>query len=588
MFWRSVVGKLAVTILLLISLVLVILTVVLLSFFENYHLQEAEENMVQTASDIGDFIDREGHQPFIQEASEFIKDPVSGVTILYGNGGEWISSTSDENLTTIDRDWIEQEETLQQVLTEGRDIQLITTLPGTDTEAMIIGMPLSGDGAVFVYQSLQVINQTKSETTKIILLAAGIAILLTTFFAVFLSTRITSPLIKMKEAAHNLTRGEFDTKVPILTHDEIGDLAIEFNRMGRQLKFHINALHQEKEQLSSILSSMADGVVTLNRNGDMIVTNSPAEKFLGDWYFENNVDKDAHALPSELHSVLQEVIEGEKEVLHEMSVQGRNYGILMTPLYDEFYVRGAVAVIRDVTEERRLDKLRKDFIANISHELRTPISMMQGYSEAILDGMTASEEETRELTQIIHEESLRMNRLVSELLDIARIEAGHVDLNLEKVDVATYIERILKKFNNMANDNQIQLTLDENLVVSDAVLDPDRLEQVITNLIDNAIRHTSDHGRVNVSAACDDKELHIAITDSGSGIPEEDLPFVFERFYKADKSRTKNEKKKGTGLGLAIAKNIVEKHEGRINVQSKLNQGTTFSFRIPQKSDKNK
>src|SRR5690625_5085252 len=148
---------------------------------------------------------------------------------------------------------------------------------------MIVGTPVDhGNGVVFVYQSLDVIDQTRAETTRIIFLAAGIAIILTTIFAFFLSTRISSPLIKMREAAFDLAKGEFNTKVPILTHDEIGELAIAFNRMGRQLKFHINALRQEKEQLSSIVSSMADGVVTLNRNGDMIVTNPPAEKFIED------------------------------------------------------------------------------------------------------------------------------------------------------------------------------------------------------------------------------------------------------------------------------------------------------------------
>src|SRR5699024_4267336 len=213
----------------------------------------------------------------------------------------------------------------------------------------------------------------------------------------------------------------------ILTHDEIGELAIAFNRMGRQLNFHINALRQEKEQLSGILSSMADGVVTLNRNGEMIVTNPPADRFIDDWYFENNIpiSEKNNRLPNELNVILQEVIETEKEVLEEISLQGRNWVMIMTPLYDQSYVRGAVAVVRDMTEERRLDKLRKDFISNVSHELRTPISMLQGYSEAIVDDIAETKEEKNELAQIIYEESLRLSRLVNDLLDLGRMEAGH-------------------------------------------------------------------------------------------------------------------------------------------------------------------
>src|SRR5699024_1968313 len=226
-------------------------------------------------------------------------------------------------------------------------------------------------------------------------------------------------------------------KVPILTRDEIGELASAFNRMGRQLKYNINALNQEKEQLFSIVNSIADGVITVNRLGEMIIINTPAEKFIQDLYFENNMDPDTNEnqLPHELYSVLQKVIESEAEILQELNLQGRDWVMIMTPLYDRSYVRGAVAVIRDMTEERQMDKLRKDFIANVSHELRTPISLLQGYSEAIVDDIAESPQEKNELAQIIYEESLRLSRLVNELLDLARMEAGHIQLNLEMVNV---------------------------------------------------------------------------------------------------------------------------------------------------------
>src|SRR5690625_3890826 len=437
---------------------------------------------------------------------------------------------------------------------------------------------------VFVYQSLDAIDQTRAETTRIIFLTAGIALILTIIFAVFLSTRITSPLIKMREAAFELARGEFNTKVPILTNDEIGELGIAFNRMGRQLKFHINALRQEKEQLSSIVRSMADGVITLNRGGKMIVINPPAEQFIDDWYYEHNQENEGEKqLPDELNQILQRVIEGEKEVLQEISLQGRNWVMIMTPLYDQSYVRGAVAVVRDMTEERRLDKLRKDFISNVSHELRTPISMLQGYSEAIVDDIAETKEEKNELAQIIYEESLRLSRLVNDLLDLGRMEAGHEQLRKEQIDVQSYINRIIKKFNGVAEDNHIGLKLTMETDSNIATFDSDAIEQVFTNLIDNTFSHKEENGFVHVKINNNEQEFEVYIEDNGSGIPEEDLPFVFDRFYKADKARTRNGQKKGTGLGLAIVKNIIDAHEGVITVKSKLNQGTTFHFKIPQK-----
>lgn len=583
MFWRSVVGKLAVTIVALVCFVLFILSIFLLQFFENMYIDEAENNMMQNAKKISHLVEQQEDIKFIEDTVELIKDHSSKVFIQYPSGKTWFSDSTDDSLTEINPEWLQEAE-LNKVITNNQEVRTETYLPDNDKEIIIVGMPVLNDGAVFVYQSLDAIDEAKVETTKIIYLAAGIAIILTTFFAVFLSTRITSPLRKMREAAHELTRGEFNTKVPILTHDEIGDLAIEFNRMGRQLKFHINALRQEKEQFSSIVSSMADGVITLNRNGEMIIMNPPAEKFLENWYFENNIHSNiANAqLPTELNEVLQEIINGEEQVLREFVIQGRNYVMLMTPLYDDNRVRGAVAVIRDMTEERRLDKLRIDFIANVSHELRTPISMLQGYSEAIVDDIAESKEEKNELAQIILEESLRMGRLVNDLLDLARMEAGHIQLNKESIKLEPFVERIIKKFQGLAEENQIELLLSSDITLDNVNVDPDKIEQVFTNLIDNAIRHTSEKGFVKVNVSSNDKELKVSIEDNGTGIPEEDLPFVFERFYKADKSRTRNKKKKGTGLGLAIAKNIIDAHQGTINVKSKLNQGTTFTFKVPQ------
>jgi two-component system, OmpR family, sensor histidine kinase ResE len=371
-------------------------------------------------------------------------------------------------------------------------------------------------------------------------------------------------------------------KVPIMSNDEIGELGIAFNQMGRQLKFHINALNQEKEHLSNILSSMADGVITLNINGTILVTNPPAERFLQAWYYQQGMNiQTSEELPPEANDLFHLVVNTEKEQVLEISLQGRSWVILMSPLYNQSYVRGAVAVLRDMTEERRLDKLRKDFIANVSHELRTPISMLQGYSEAIVDDIASTDDEKKEIAQVIHDESLRMGRLVNDLLDLARMEAGHISLNLEEISVPNFIDKINRKFQGLAKEKIISLKADIDLDETIYVLDADKIEQVLTNLIDNAIRHTSENGTVSIVVSNNENGISLKVQDSGSGIPEEDLPFVFERFYKADKARTRG--RAGTGLGLAIAKNIVEAHQGKIQVHSKIGEGTTFSIFLPRK-----
>ncbi|MBS8264739.1 HAMP domain-containing protein [Mesobacillus boroniphilus] len=591
MFWRSVVGKLWITILLLVSFVLFILTVMLMEFFENYHINETRKGMTNTAEKIARVLeDHPGQeeQLGLEIAWEMVDDD-SRVTVIKDEN-TYFYSPGGEDTTHVPISFFMNNRDLSAVFKKDKTVDIITPLPGIsnevdDTQYLMIGVPLQqfeqGNGAVFIYQSLEVMEETIRLTTKFILLAAGVAIVLTTIFAFFLSTRITSPLRKMREAAFEVARGKFDTKVPILTHDEIGELATAFNQMGRQLKFNMNALSQEKEQLTSILSSMADGVITFNRDGTILITNPPAEVFLRYWYYEQGLaSENTDAVPSEVMELFQLAVNTEKEQVGEITAQGRTWVIIVSPLYNKRFIRGAVAVVRDMTEERKLDKMREDFIANVSHELRTPISMMQGYSEAIVDDIAQTDEEKKEMAKVIYDESLRMGRLVNELLDLARMEAGHILLNVESVEINPYVNRIIRKFHGLAKEKGIELSVQFDSEERDFRFDPDRIEQVLTNLIDNAIRHVPDSASVVISGRTNEKGLYFEVSDQGPGIPEEDLPFLFERFYKGDKSRTRGVS--GTGLGLAIAKNIIDAHRGNISVKSKLGQGTTFSFFIPR------
>jgi two-component system, OmpR family, sensor histidine kinase ResE len=585
-FLRSVVGKLWFTILLLVSFILFILTVMLLEFFENYNSDETKKELTETATKIADILKVHNgiELPIGLEVSWEITDDVTKVVIIKSDNEVYYSPNTD-NSPRLSLAEIKKDKELSKVLNDEQHIKKISTISSVKgPRYWIIGVPLQDEkGAVFVYQSLEVMKVSTRAATKFILLVAGVAIILTTIFAFFLSTRITAPLRKMREAAFEVARGKFDTKVPILTHDEIGELATAFNQMGRQLKFNMNALSQEKEQLTSILSSMADGVITFNRDGTILVSNPPAERFLQYWYYAKGEESmNPEAVPSKVMELFELAVNTEKEQGAEISLHGRSWVIIVSPLYSNKFIRGAVAVVRDMTEERQLDKMRKDFIANVSHELRTPISMMQGYSEAIVDDVAETDDEKKEMAKVIYDESLRMGRLVNELLDLARMEAGHIQLSKEEIDISSFIQRIIRKFQGLAKENDIHLSAklqEEGIYLS---FDPDRVEQVLTNLIDNAIRHTPKDGSVKVNVNVEEKGVYMEVADSGTGIPEEDVPFVFERFYKADKARTRG--RAGTGLGLAIAKNIIDAHRGHISVKSKLGHGTTFSFFLPRKS----
>ncbi|WP_274364472.1 HAMP domain-containing sensor histidine kinase [Paenibacillus thermotolerans] len=444
------------------------------------------------------------------------------------------------------------------------------------------------------------------EVKRLFIIACAIGFLLTTFFAFFLSTKITQPLLQLKRAADMITAGEYQSRVRIHSDDEIGQLSRAFNHMGEKLDVTIRDLNYEKEHLSSILRSMTDAVITVDADGFVISCNPPGETVAGEWEKlvaphraapaaavagdgELPKERPRRSIPAPLYDVFRMVVEEEKEVVTKLHVGSGVWSVSMDPLYTHGTLHGAVAVLRDVTEEYRAEKMRKDFVANVSHELRTPLSMLQGYSEALLDDIASTPEERREMAQVINEESLRMGRLVKDLLDLAKIEAGRLEMNMGNVSLMPLLQRVHRKFSVLAKDQGITLRLDVDpnaaagLVLESA--DEDRLEQVMTNLLDNAIRHTPEGKDITVRAERAQlpggDAVRIEIEDQGQGIPPEDFPYIFERFYKADKARTRGASAGGTGLGLAIVKNIIDAHEGTITAKSRIGHGTTFTVTLP-------
>lgn len=587
--WNSIVGKLWATILLLVSFVLFIFTVAMLEFLDDFHMEQAESSLKQTATTISNIVE---HTDLEQITDQLLKDLLNEDTnaLIALNNQKVVSShQTGMNQETIRNNLLESKE-FRQIAETNKPIIKEMMLPSqTDEDKMesyfVLGYPLSIHaeemGVLFIYQNPSALNKTTNQTTFIVFISAFIAFVLTTVFAFFLSSKITLPLRKMREYAFDIAKGKFNDQLPTNQSDEIGQLAVAFNQMGRQLKHHLEVINQEKEQLSSILTSMTDAVITFNRDKTILLSNPPADRLLQQWFIRNGSDKDK-IVPPEIYEMLKHVLNFEDKLEEDLAIDGSYYRITISPLKSSGQViRGAIAVIRDMTEQRKLDKLRSDFIANVSHELRTPIAMLQGYSEAILDDVVATDEERNEMVKIIYEESQRMGRLVSDLLDLARMESGHTTLFKEWVPINPAFERMTQKFSQVAKENQIQLNFVTEMAEDHVInIDEDRIEQVLTNLIDNAIRHTPTGGSVTVTLEQELSYMKVQVADTGEGIPKEDLPFVFERFYKADKARTRT-KKVGTGLGLAIAKNIVESHKGHIRVDSEVGKGTTFTFYLP-------
>ncbi|MBM7564449.1 two-component system sensor histidine kinase ResE [Paenibacillus sacheonensis] len=443
---------------------------------------------------------------------------------------------------------------------------------------------------MFLLQYIDIaFSKSNSHAVKVLFVyTAIIGFLLSTFFAFFLSTKITQPLLQMKKAADLISQGEYRTRVPIRSTDEIGDLANTFNNMAVELETLIRDLNHEKEHLASVHRSMADAVVTFDTSGQVILSNPSGQQLVDRWLELEWTEESRmrSQVPGPLFDLYLKVLREGRDLTDKVHVQSAVWSVVMAPLKSNDAVRGAVAVMRNVTEESKLEKLRRDFVANVSHELRTPLSMLQGYSEALLDDIAASPEERRELAQVINEESLRMGRLVKDLLDLARMEAGHLEINLEPTDLTMLLKRVHRKFQGLAKEQNIQLDIelaDEPLMIAEG--DEDRLEQVLTNLLSNAVRHTPQEAHIALCAqpviVNRQAYVEIRVRDEGEGIPSEDLPYIFERFYKADKARTRGASSGGTGLGLAIVKNIIESHHGQIRAESTVGVGTVFTVLLP-------
>jgi len=410
------------------------------------------------------------------------------------------------------------------------------------------------------------------------LILAIICSLLLSYLLSFITSR---PLRSMAAAAALIGKGEFGSRIPISSRDEIGELAEVLNEMAEKTESQLERLSAEKNRLDTILRGMGEGVIVTNDAGIVTLAN-PAFRAL----FSLDQSCIGKALieiarqPS-LNNALKKVLDSREELLEEMVMLVPEEKHMLThwvPLMEDTTLIGAVAVFHDITDLKILEKIRKDFVANVSHELRTPVSVIKGYAETILtEGSNLPAEKLVQFTEIIHSHAERLAHLISDLLTLSRIESGAIPLEPVPVSVLSAVNRVTHLLEQKARDKEITLDKAESLVTMPNIqADPDKLEQILINLLDNAIKFTPAGGRVTVDASDLGDGVRIEVKDTGFGIPPKDISRIFERFYRVDTARSRE--LGGTGLGLAIVKHIVQAHGGSVAVESIPGKGSTFSF----------
>ena len=424
-------------------------------------------------------------------------------------------------------------------------------------------------------QALQIIGEFSNVIFTGMLIAVAVAIVI----GFLLSRTITKPIIDIMHKAENITSGDFEQVLEVKSEDEIGKLTRTFNYMTSQLKSMLNEISSEKNKFELILNFMTDGIIAFNREGLIIHINSAAVRFLElqhkDLTFEGIMDKLGltYALPDMLDE------ENLADIKDNITIRDRFYRVNFASFTDkENTVEGIITVIQDITESQKLDNMRKEFVANVSHELKTPLTSIKSYSETLLDGAVDDPETAKSFLQVIYLESNRMDRIVKDLLLLSKHDSG-IQLNLQRISPTELTQSVIQNLQMTADEKHQKIKMVETQKAPDISGDWDRLEQLLFNIVGNAIKYTPDYGEIVVYVGRREKNACISVVDNGIGIPEQDLGRIFERFYRVDKARSRQ--MGGTGLGLSIAREIAEFHGGHIEAKSEPNKGTEITIILP-------
>lgn len=409
------------------------------------------------------------------------------------------------------------------------------------------------------------------------------AFLCTFLLAFILYRSLISPLKEVADIAKVIADGNLEYYVPSYPQNEIGDLARSINYMAKTLKSCQDDLNTERGRVQAILSGMSDGVIIMDNWGRVILLNPVLEKLFRITMPASKGKNIVRVIRDyELEKLLHESLETGKSIKKQIQVltpDRRVFHVYVTPT-DAGGDRGeVVALLRNITDRKMLEEMRSEFVANVSHELRTPLTSVRGFAETLLDGALENPETARNFLEIINKETERLTKLLDELLNLSRYEDRKNVIHLEKIDMADLIKKTVSIITPRALEKNLTITTDLPADLPAVQGEPDMLRQVLINLIDNAVNYTMPGGTISVAAGLDQGELKVDVRDNGSGIPPEHLARLFERFYRVDKARSRE--LGGTGLGLSIVKHIVEAHNGRVQVESKVGKGSTFSFLLP-------
>jgi two-component system phosphate regulon sensor histidine kinase PhoR len=492
------------------------------------------------------------------------------VTVIAMDGK--VLADSEENIESMENHShrLEVVDALQGKM--GKSIRFSST---TNGDMLYVAVPMEKDGKITgVIRTSLFLKDIGNLLTKLNYHVAGISlgiVLIALLGALLISNSVARPVKDLTLAARKVASGDFGARVFLKTKDELRQLADSFNRMNEEMQRMFSELGQQKEELRSIIDSLQEGLLVLDRQGKIIRSNESFRRITGNQAAEGKFYWEIMRNP-QLPELLKRAGSEKRNFVEEMTLGNRIFMCSVTPLEGG---EGVVFILHDITEIKDIEKIKKDFVTNVSHELRTPLATIKGYAETLRE--EADADPSKKYVEIIERNTDRLINIVNDLLLLSSLEEKPA-LELEDIHLNVFLENVTKIFDQRLKDKELSLVMDVNESLPTIKADLFKLEQLLINLLDNAVKYT-DRGEITVSLDVQDKRVRIRVTDTGIGIPKDDIPRIFERFYVVDKSRSR--KSGGTGLGLSIVKHIVLLHNGTVDIESAVSKGTTVTVTLP-------
>jgi two-component system, OmpR family, phosphate regulon sensor histidine kinase PhoR len=451
---------------------------------------------------------------------------------------------------------------------------------------LYVALPLKQDGTVAGILRLALpeesVQRTLFEVRKAVFLGLFFALSFAFVFGSVIAAAVLRPINRMIQVSMKYSKGDFSSRILPGPDDEIGKLAQTLNAMAQEIEDKITEIKTQNQEFSAIFNSMADGVIAVDKDTRILSVNPTIETIFG--ISRSAVGKlFLEAVPNnDLYEIVIAALRDSRPFSQELALVWpvqKIFKVNATPILGPSSSRGCLLVIHDITEMRRLETVRSDFVANVSHELKTPLTSIKGFVETLLEGALEDKENSRAFLRIIQDHAERLNNLVNDLLELSHLESRQISLAKEGFDLRLLTGEVLSGFRSQLKKRN--LTAENNVEAVTMNTDKNRISQVLTNLIDNAIKYTTERTAITIYSETTPGMIKITVKDEGPGIPVKDLPRLFERFYRVDKARSRE--MGGTGLGLSIVKHIVELHGGSVGVESVEAAGSQFWFTLPIK-----